>query len=130
MKKRFSQIYLISVFEQTGNKRTTGIKNAYIVYKAYNLLVEITNKVTQFSKDMIFLTQIMCNQNRKLENRPLKKLGRPCMYKDREVVNISLPRNARIKAEELKGKQPLATFLTEQLCEKLGVDDIYAPRND
>lgn len=67
----------------------------------------------------------MCNLGRTAGSMPVKKLGRPYVYKDREVVNISLPKKAKAKAEALRGKQPLATFLTELVCEKLGVDDFY-----
>jgi len=75
---------------------------------------------------MLNLTTRMCNLGRNVGSMPVKKLGRPYVYKDREVVNISLPKKARSKADELRGKQPLATFLTELVCNKLGVDDIYA----
>lgn len=71
------------------------------------------------------MTTQISNLNKKVEIMHVKKLGRPCVYKDREVVNISLPKKARAKADELRGKQPLATFLTELVCKNLGVEDVY-----
>lgn len=55
------------------------------------------------------------------------KQGRPYVYKDREAIGISLPKKAIAKANTLRGKQPLATFITELVCEKLGLNesDIY-----
>jgi len=69
----------------------------------------------------------MCSQRRKIGSMPVKKLGRPYVYKDRERVEISLPKKAVEKADELRGKQQLAPFITEIVCEKLGLneDDIY-----
>jgi len=63
----------------------------------------------------------------KIEKTTVKKLGRPYVYKDRDVVDVSLPKKAREKADELRGKQPLATFLTELICRNLGLneEDIY-----
>lgn len=65
------------------------------------------------------MTSIMCNRSR--------KQGRPYVYKDRERVEISLPRKAITIADELRGKQQLAPFITELICEKLGLneEDIY-----
>lgn len=61
----------------------------------------------------------MCNRSR--------KQGRPYVYKDRERVEISLPRKAITIADELRGKQQLSPFITELVCEKLGLteSDIY-----
>lgn len=61
----------------------------------------------------------MCNRSR--------KQGRPYVYKDRERVEISLPKKAITIADELRGKQQLAPFITELVCEKLGLteSDIY-----
>lgn len=58
---------------------------------------------------------------------PVKKLGRPYVYKDRCKVELSLPKKAIDKIEELRGKQVRATFLTELICKNLGLneEDIY-----
>lgn len=61
----------------------------------------------------------MCNSSR--------KQGRPYVYKERKKVEISLPIKAITIADKLRGKQQLAPFITELVCEKLGLkeDDIY-----
>lgn len=61
----------------------------------------------------------MCNQNR--------KQGRPYVYKERKKVEISLPIKAITIADELRGKQQLAPFITELICKNLGLkeDEIY-----
>lgn len=53
------------------------------------------------------------------------KGGRPKIYENRVVRNISLPKEASIKADELRGQKPMTQFLSEIVCEKLGVNGIY-----
>ena len=60
------------------------------------------------------------------KNMTTRKRGRPKMIEDRIVVHASIPRDARSKIDEARGKQPLATFIGEIVCEKLGIGGINA----
>jgi len=53
-----------------------------------------------------------------------EKRGRPKTYENRTANLVALPEKAKIRANELRGQKPLAQFLGEIICEKLGVDGI------
>lgn len=59
-----------------------------------------------------------------MENK--RPIGRPQIYEKRITVHISLPEEAKIKVDNMRGSKPLATFLGEIVCERLGVGGINA----